>query len=897
MAESIPYVFISYASADRERVLPIVAALRDAGVACWIDQHDIEGGANWGMRITEAIEGCAALVLMSSASSLASRNVRQEVAIAWKFEKPYLPLLLDATPVPTEMIYWLETAQWVEVLEQPASEWLPKVQTALARTTATQPAAQLGVPGAPTRPVTSLPSPPSSFVGREQEVAEIAALLHGDRIVTMLGPGGIGKTRIAITVGHRLAQEYADGVTFVDLAPLRDPTLVLPTIAGAVGLREIGALPVRDALIDLLRPRQLLLILDNVEQLVEAAPDVGRLLSACPRLAVLATSREPLRLSGEAEYQVAPLPLPRRDRALDVEQLRANSSVALFVQRARLARPGFDVNDENASTIVAICERLDGLPLAIELAAARSRLLTPQALLDRLQQPLHFLTGGARDLPDRQRTMRDTIQWSYDLLSDDEQRLFQRLGVFVGGWSIESAAAVCDADGDLGIDVLDGIASLLEKSLVVERVHDDGESRFTMLETIREYAETMLAQCGEADIIRLRLAEYLEDIARAIEQGMADNITRLPQMSRMDANRDNLRSILQWCLTTGPDELLRRQIGLSLAVHTWDYWDTVGAYAESADWLERFAVLDERLPASLRAKAFARAGDSARENGDVQRAIIDCESALEIAERADDPLVGMEARSWLAMALTEAGQLEYAKELLHQTLALSPGMYPGTGIWYTSVANMGLQRIALAEHDYERALKYTDAVIEDSDIPYLLSLKALVSATMATAALGIGDFDTAKRYAWMAAHWAQAIDYFPMEQLSHIVIARVAHERGELAHVRSEILQGLRVMRAIAIPGATARDLDIAAVCIAEAGFGALTARILGATENVFAAFLDDVRPSQRQRAEASARAALGDTEFERIYLAAHGTSMDVLVQQVIDALKVELGTTTSEES
>ncbi|HUG16847.1 MAG TPA: TIR domain-containing protein [Thermomicrobiales bacterium] len=595
-----PYVFISYASADREQVLPLAEALRDAGITCWLDQHDIAGGANWGGSIAGAIEHCAALVLMSSAASLASRNVRQEVALAWQHQKPCLPLLLDATPVPTDIAYWLATAQWIEVLDHPTAAWLPKVARAL------QPLIQREGTGArvpvaqPTlRPTAqaNLPSPASSFVGREQEVAEVAALLHTERIVTLTGPGGIGKTRVAIAAGHRLSDSYADGVVFVDLAPLRDSTLVLPTIAAAVGVRESGQTLIADALATVLRPRRLLLILDNVEQVVEAAGDISRLVTACPVLAILTTSRELLRISGEAEYSIAPLQLPQQDSGMDIERLRANPTIALFVQRARSVKTGFDLTPENADAVIAICRRLDGLPLAIELAAARTRLLPPQALVDRLTDPLRFLTGGARDLPDRQRTMRDTVRWSYELLTPSEQRLLQRLSVFVGGWTLETGEAVVNADNDLGIDLLDGLASLMDKSLIVQSEQPEGAVRFAMLVMIREFGVEQLAASGDINAVeRAHAATFLRLAKKANEHLLSAD--RAQWLEQLEVELGNLRVALAWSLRADPATNLELAGSLS-----W-FWYLRGYFLEGRAALEMALANDaEQAPTAARATA------------------------------------------------------------------------------------------------------------------------------------------------------------------------------------------------------------------------------------------------------------------------------------------------------
>jgi predicted ATPase len=543
-----PYVFISYASADRERVLEIVAALRDAGIACWLDQHNIAGGTNWGGSIAEAIEGCAAIVLMSSAASLASRNVRQELALAWQHEKSILPLLLDATPAPNDIAYWLATAQWLEVLDHSVDGWLPKVGQALARLGLRPPASTASPTIAPVADMPGVPAPLTPTVGRETEIAEISTRLRSTRLLTLLGPGGTGKTRLAQEVARRVHGEFPDGVVWVDLTPIASSALVTPAIAAALKANERGAEPPLQTLARTIGTRSLLLVLDNMEHVVEAAADVSTLLRLCPNARILATSRVRLRVTAEQDYPVSPLALPEPDAGVD--RLSRNAAVALFVQRAQAVRPAFALTSANAAPIAAICRRLDGLPLALELAAARIAVLTPRALLERLDRPLDVLRGGARDLPERQRTIRATIQWSFDLLTPEEQRLLRRLSIFVGGWTLEAAETVVRADGDVERSrqaVLDGLTSLVEKSLVTQREQPDGELRFGMLETIRELAREQLDQHGEVASLQRAHATYFLHRIEQVDHFRHD-VSRLDIIEVADQELHNLRAAIRWGL-------------------------------------------------------------------------------------------------------------------------------------------------------------------------------------------------------------------------------------------------------------------------------------------------------------------------------------------------------------
>jgi len=324
----------------------------------------------------------------------------------------------------------------------------------------------------------NLPTHPTALLGRERELAEVRKLFEdGARLVTLTGPGGTGKTRLGLQVAADLLDDFEHGVFLVELAPISDPALVPSTVAQVLGVRDIGNHPIADALKAHLRSRSVLLLLDNFEQVLAAASVVADLLASCPGLAVLATSREPLRLRGEHEYAVPPLALPDAHQGTTAEGVSDSPAVLLFVQRARAIRADFVLTDENAPAVADICARLDGLPLAIELAAARVRHLSVDAMLARLERRLPFLTGGARDLPERQRTLRDTIAWSYALLSGEEQRLFRDLAAFVGGFGLEAAGTVCAADGDAVTDILDGVTSLADKNLLRQVVGADAGAR------------------------------------------------------------------------------------------------------------------------------------------------------------------------------------------------------------------------------------------------------------------------------------------------------------------------------------------------------------------------------------------------------------------------------------
>ena len=514
-------------------------------------------------------------------------------------------------------------------------------------------------------PQSNVPVPVSSLVGRQRELDEItSALRNGTRVLTLTGPGGSGKTRLAIEAANLLASELTDGAFFVALDAIRDPELLLPAIAQAVAVRESSEQPLPESLAERLSGRQALLLIDNFEQLAEAAPVLSGVLEAAPGLTFLVTSRAALRVSGEQEYPVDPL--------------APEDAVALFVERARGSDPRFRLTDENAEAVKEIVARLDGLPLAVELAAARTKLLPPQAMLALLDERLDLLSRGARDLPERHRALRDTVAWSYDLLGTEEKQLFARLAVFGGGFTLESAVAVCDAS-------LDGVATLIDDSLL-ER---DGE-RLRMLETIREYALEQLAADEDAEFVRRRHAEHFLKLAES--EPVAEQAAWL---ARIDTERDNFRSALTWCL-----ELGEASLALRIAAALWEYWWVRGHLAEGRGWLGAALVRGRNAPPELRARALHAAGSLATRHGDYESAAALFEESLALWEELDD--AAGTARSLLSMGTVaaEQGDQERAIELSERSAELyqESGDQRGHAL---AVSNLG--GIALERGEYAKA--------------------------------------------------------------------------------------------------------------------------------------------------------------------------------------------------
>jgi predicted ATPase/transcriptional regulator with XRE-family HTH domain/TolA-binding protein len=525
-------------------------------------------------------------------------------------------------------------------------------------------------PSAPSPPIPNLPLPLTPLIGRERDIAALAARLLSPevRLLTLTGSPGIGKTRLSIAAAAAVRAQFPDGVYFVAFAPISDPALVPTLIGQALGLHETANERAADRLRAYLRDQRLLLVLDNFEQVVTAAATVVDLLAACPSVKVLVTSREALHVRSERVWPVPPLAVPAPAAAPpNLAALAATPAVALFVERAQAVRPAFALSAENAAAVAAICAGLDGLPLAIEIAAARITLLSPQEIAARLDQRLKMLVGGPRDLPARHQTLRDAIGWSYDLLDAGEQRLFARLGVFVGSFTLAAVEAVSNALGDLPLDLVDGLTSLLDKSLLGQEPGSDGERRFRMLETIREYALERLAEGGEAGILRRRHAEYYLALAEAAAPQLRGPEGRA-WIAQLEAAHDNLRAALTWGLTT-PDGAA---LGLRLAGALWSFWHTQGHIAEGRSWLERALALPvAATPLRARAVALQGAGNIAWSQGDLAAARAFAEQSTMAWREVGDRYGLADAQFLLGRVLTEQGRLAEARALLDDSMALA----------------------------------------------------------------------------------------------------------------------------------------------------------------------------------------------------------------------------------
>ncbi len=551
--------------------------------------------------------------------------------------------------------------------------------------------------------VGSLPTPRTRLIGRETERATARAFLLEDAVplLTLTGPGGVGKTRLALAMAQDVADRFADGVVLVDLAPLTDAALLAATVARSLDLVPQPDIPIIEQLTRFLRPRQTLLLLDNCEHvLTEAAMLVADWLVACPALQVLATSRAPLHVRGEHLLMVEPLPLPPPESASSLTMLEQNEAVTLFVERARAVRPGFIVTEANATTVTELCRQLDGLPLAIELAAARLKFLSPDALLAQMTDRLRLLRGGARDLPARQQTMRDTIAWSYDLLTPEDQRFFRALAVFSGGWTFEAAAVV----GELALtEVIERLESLADQSLV-RQLESMREPRFTLLETVRQYGWEQLDAHEELESVRARHARYFEQLTIRAEPDLAVGRFASGWFSRLDDERDNVRSALAWFISWGAAEHAMLTAG-ALS----NYWCFRGDFAEGRSWCERaLALASSDHDAATRRAALYGLAILASFLGDHAAAVNAGEAMLGLAEKAAAEETAridlVRAHFALALALRHQSHFTAAHEHAHVALALA-GELDALDWRAWTLIQVGMAKTTDAEAAGEEALR------------------------------------------------------------------------------------------------------------------------------------------------------------------------------------------------
>jgi len=743
--------------------------------------------------------------------------------------------------------------------------------------------------GSPTNLGQGLPLPPTVFVGRDDIVEDALALLRRDdvRLLTMTGPGGVGKTRLALRVAAAARGDFADGAAFVDLTPIRDPDLVSDAILKALGVRDETAKEPGERLRDYLADKEMLLLLDNFEQVLDAAPILANLLRACSGLEILATSREPLDVAWERRFPVCPLNLPVLTVLPPVEDLAKMEAVALFVQRAQAVNPAFQLTTENARAVAEICARLDGLPLAIELAAARVKLLTPTMILERFEDRLELPGEGPRDAPARQRTLRAAIDWSHDLLSSPERVLFRRLAVFAGGCTIEAAEAVVGVAGALGVEVLLGLESLVDSSLLRQANGPVDEPRLSMLETIREYALELLNKSSEEQVMREEHFKWCLALAQE----------RKTQYGELDAEHDNLRAALQWALDND-----RVEEGLQLAVTLGGFWWWRGHTSEGRLWISRLIQRSQGVPPALRAEAFDEAGRLAWGQGDFETAENNYRESLKLRRQLNDTHAIATSYELLGNVYHARGQYDAARDFYTSSLDLrsevgddagqAESYYilgelarnqgdaskarsyheESLGIWRTLgnqvrvVETLNrLGEVALAQHHYEAA---KERITEGLQIARQLQDTGAIAASYRT----LAGYDMARGdYAAAREHFEQSLALYeesnnPQGQIfAQGGLAKVARLQGDYSQARAHCRQHLKLDRQIGNTPGLAWALEELATIEEAAASPALAARLLGAAERVRAE-----HGSARQDAEdgdftemvAKVRSTLGDEPF-----------------------------------
>jgi predicted ATPase/DNA-binding XRE family transcriptional regulator len=767
--------------------------------------------------------------------------------------------------------------------------------------------------------------PPTPLLGREREVAEVGSLLQAEavRLVTLTGPAGVGKTRLGLEVGAAVADAFVDGVWFISLAPVADPELVTPTIAHTVGLQDAGRQSVGERLREWLQSRRVLLLLDNFEQVLAAAQEVAQLLAGAPGLRILATSRAPLRLRGEQEYLVSPLPSPpplsllfsaelastAPGQAFQVERwLLEAPAIALFVARARAISPSFALTAETMEAIADICARLDGLPLAIELAAARVRLLSPVQLLARLEPRLPLLAGGARDLDARQQTMRAAISWSEALLAPAEQRLLRRLAVFAGGFTLEAVEAVCTAPEGaepLGADVLEGLEALVKQSLVQPQQwrvdgtgaarQGDHQKRFRLLYVIREYAleqlEASRDEVGtEAEALRRAHARYCLNLVEGRELAMYGP-DAVAWMNRLEQEYDDFQAALSWARARGEMEL-----GLRLAAALVPFWDAKGYLREGRGWLDALLVRPsdvDMLPsgtdswitsisAMTRAKALLGVGMFARRAGEYEQARSALEATLELSAGQRPEWISALALGQLGHVARRQGNLEQATAYIKKGFALlQTSGEPIAGILLSDLGH-----IAQMRGDLGQAMAYLEESLTlarrvDADFWAGFPL-----AGLAQVALLRGDLDQSAAYFAESLEICRRVgsDFWAGFQL--FGLSYIARLQGDLAGATRLAREQLVTWQRRGVPRYLARCLESIGLIAAADEQGTLAARLLGAADALRATVGEAQPPQWRSEIEreiASVRGALGESQWSAAYAAGRSLSLQEAVAEALE--------------
>ncbi len=718
----------------------------------------------------------------------------------------------------------------------------------------------------------NLPPPLTSFIGREREMQEARTLLASSRLLTLIGPGGTGKTRLSLQLAADQLSAFKDGVWLVELAPLSDPAFIVSAIASVLGLHEVPGIPLMSIVIDYLRAKELLLILDNCEHLVEAsAHTANQLLQACPQLKIIASSREALGIHGETVYRVPSLSLPDPSS----RSLMDYESTRLFIDRAAKAEPRFCLTDHNASSIAQICQRLDGIPLAIELAAARVKLFTPEQIAERLDDRFKLLTGGSRSALPRQQTLRALIDWSYQSLNETEQRALRRLAAFSGGWTFEAAEAVVGE-----YDAMDGLLGLVNKSLVnVEE--QDGKSRYRFLETIRQYAMEKLVESGEAVHVRDRHMDYFlqssDQEAEADQRIFGQEDTEW--LDRMEVEHDNLRAALEWSTANHPEKALR------LAHVASSFWVARDYNHEARQWCQRALEKSASMTGldDQRAKVYGMLAWSSIAIGDHKTGREAAEAGIALARKVGNTKTMGRLLSVMALACTFLGDFEAGEVAIQEAETISrEHNYRGElSLMLTTRA----QATYLSSGDVERAKRYLDEAVSIGRSARLQWATTMSVFGIARLAGVMGDLGTARAKFLESAEVARRVGNKRLMYSCYSELAHVLRENRELDEPLGIYRDLLPKWRDLGHRAAVAHELECIAYILAKKGQPQRAVTILGAADSLRKMIESTPTPvelAEYEKELAALRGKLDAVEFERAWEAGQGLNMDDAIELAV---------------
>jgi predicted ATPase len=675
--------------------------------------------------------------------------------------------------------------------------------------------------------VTNVPIPRNPLIGRELELDLACRLLQRKDValVTLTGPAGTGKSRLAIQVALELREQFDDGVYMVGLEAIRDPLLVIPAIAKALNIPEVGGkASLEERLNAYLNAKKMLLLLDNFEQVLPAAPQVAGLLEVCPMVKMLVTSRASLHLRAEKELPIPPLKVPPFMEVPGLQPLSQYSAVELFIQRCQAVKPDFKVTSENAPAVAEICQRLDGLPLAIELAAARIKLLTPQALLARLNKRFDVLRGGTKDLPVRQQTMYGAIDWSYSLLDDYDQRLFSRLAVFSGGWTVDAAVAVCDLEGKGRAEILDRLEELVDNNLFQPGEEKCGENRLKMLESIRDFAMEHLYLSGEAEMVQARYVDYFLSFAEQAEEGL-QGAAQHAWHEQIDAELDNLQGVMDWSIHNKAND-----VTLRITTAIWRFWYTHGFWSDGFRWLKAGLDGNPNLPVELRAKALTQAGWYYRYLGEFSESMAALQESLALWKQTDN-LKGLAmALNNMGASILRKGDVEGSRRYIERSLKISRQQRDRTGT-FLALELLGHAATKLGNGEqavryYKEALQLAEEANDDDEVAKLL-------CNLGDEYVNQGNFPLAEDYFNRSAEICK-------KQMNRIVGSYVSGNRsiialkmGNYPQAYAMLVETVKVLKELGDKENAVLCLEPFAYIARELGNPTRAARLFGASETM----------------------------------------------------------------